>query len=66
MAPSTETGWFGSFVVQARSERTGGGLQVTGVVENLATGERTRFTTPQDLSRLIERWAQSRLDGGTP
>ena len=55
---------FGSFVVQTRSERIGAGIRVSGVVENLGNGQRTRFGSPEELSRLIDQWATAQLEGG--
>ena len=50
----------GYFVLQARAESIGTDLALTGVVENLATGDKWRFATAEELTHLLRRW------GATP
>ena len=46
----------GYFIVQARVETIGATLQLSGVVENLATGGKWTFETPHELGDLLTRW----------
>lgn len=46
----------GYFVLQARAESIGTDLALTGVVENLATGDKWRFGTVEELTQLLRLW----------
>jgi hypothetical protein len=48
---------YGYFVVQAKACRGPGGLAVTGVLENLGTGEKATFESSEALGRLLEAWS---------
>ncbi len=46
----------GYFIVQARAEAIGAALQLSGVLENLATGGKSRFETASELGELLRQW----------
>ena len=46
----------GYFVLQTRAQSTGTELSLTGVVENLTTGDKWRFATAEELTHLLQRW----------
>ena len=46
----------GYFVLQTRAETVGGSIQLTGVVENLATGDKWTFHDVSELSGLLTQW----------
>lgn len=48
----------GYFVLQARAESIGTDLALTGVVENLATGDKWKFRTADELGSLLRQWGQ--------
>ena len=49
---------FGYFVVQAQAARVAGAFQVSGVLENLGTGEKQVFHGCAALARLMDEWGQ--------
>jgi hypothetical protein len=55
-APSGAIARFGYFVLQTRTERQGETIRIAGVVENLATGEKQRFESADDLARVLREW----------
>ncbi|MFN0178938.1 MAG: hypothetical protein ACKVZ0_09060 [Gemmatimonadales bacterium] len=58
---------FGYFVVQARAEAGSDRPPVlAGVVENLATGEKWRFATPEELIDHLVGWARRDPPDGAP
>lgn len=48
----------GYFILQARAETVGAELQLTGVVENLATGGKWAFESPTELTDLLMQWGR--------
>jgi hypothetical protein len=57
---------YGYFVLQARATRGPDGIELTGVLENLGTGEKHQFAGREELARMIEDWGrQSGLGGQT-
>jgi hypothetical protein len=57
---------YGYFVLQARATRGPEGIELTGVLENLGTGEKHQFEGHEELARMIEDWGrQSGLSGLT-
>jgi len=46
----------GYFVVQARVRSFEGDLRVSGVWENLATGDKRSFQSPEELCLLFREW----------
>ena len=56
----------GYFVVQARAETVGAALQLSGVVENLATGDKRSFHDVGELSGLLTQWGQQAAPGPAP
>ena len=57
---------YGYFVLQARATRGQEGIELTGVLENLGTGEKQHFEGRDELARMIEDWGrQSSLGGHT-
>ena len=57
--PADPAARYGYFVLQTRADRGG----VSGVLENLTTGEKRRFESSQELMALVHRWAE---DGRIP
>lgn len=55
---------YGYFVLQARATRNPDGIEITGILENLGTGEKRSFEGCDALSRLVEAWG-SRAVGGS-
>lgn len=51
---------FGYFVVQAQAPSAAGSGEVSGVLENLGTGQKTAFGSTEELGRLLRDW------GGKP
>lgn len=49
---------FGYFVVQARAGNGTEGLGVSGILENLGTGEKQAFQSGEGLARLLEQWSR--------
>lgn len=49
---------FGYFVLQAQVAGDHGGIALTGVLENLATGEKQVFTGSDALALLLEDWGR--------
>ena len=54
---------FGYFVLQARAVDDRGALELSGVLENLGTGEKQAFASGDELTRLLTNWGKS---GRTP
>ncbi len=54
-----------AFVVQFRARETGSALPLEGRVEHLASGQATRFDSPQQLLRFIEQTLGSHRRGRT-
>ncbi len=52
--PADPAARYGYFVLQTRSDRGG----VSGVLENLTTGEKRRFESSEELTALVRGWAQ--------
>lgn len=48
----------GYFVLQARVTRKAEELHVTGVLENLSSGEKQSFEGCDGLARLLELWSR--------
>lgn len=48
---------FGYFVVQMRATQDTTGVEVTGVLEDLGTGEKRTFSSGDGLARLVSEWA---------
>jgi hypothetical protein len=48
---------YGYFVVQASSRRTDDGADLSGVMEDLTTGEKQAFGSAADIARLMVAWA---------
>ena len=55
---------YGYFVLQARATRTPDGIEITGILENLGTGEKRSFEGCDALARLVDAWG-SRAVGGS-
>jgi hypothetical protein len=55
---------YGYFVLQARATRTPDGVEITGILENLGTGEKRSFEGCDALVRLVDAWG-SRAVGGS-
>ena len=47
---------YGYFVLQAKAARSADGLELTGILENLGTGEKRSFVGGDALGRLLESW----------
>lgn len=47
---------YGYFVLQIRATRGADGLELSGVLENLGTGEKWPFEGTEEMARLIEEW----------
>ena len=47
---------YGYFVLQARATRGPDGIEITGIIENLGTGEKHSFEGCDALARLLEEW----------
>ena len=56
--PPAGSAQFGYFVVQAKAEFQEGQTEVSGVLENLHTGERLPFGSPEELGRLVGEWGR--------
>ena len=61
-APSP-TARFGYFVVQTQVVHDGAGVALSGVLEDLGTGEKRAFSGGDGLARLLAEWA---LRSGVP
>lgn len=48
---------FGYFVVQTQVVRDATGVALTGVLEDLGTGEKRPFSGGEGLARLVAEWA---------
>ncbi len=51
--PADSAARYGYFVLQTRSDRGG----VSGVLENLTTGEKRRFESSEELTAFVRGWA---------
>jgi hypothetical protein len=49
----------GYFVLQARFRAVGTEFLVSGVLENLATGDKRTFQSPEELPGLLVAWGQA-------
>jgi hypothetical protein len=49
---------YGYFVLQARATRGPEGIELTGVLENLGTGEKQPFEGRDQLAQMIEQWGR--------
>lgn len=54
---------YGYFVVQVRAERGSDGLEVSGVLENLGSGEKQNFRGAAALAALLESWGMGPRSG---
>ncbi len=52
--PADPDARYGYFVLQTRSDRGG----VSGVLENLTTGEKRRFESSEELTAFVRGWAK--------
>jgi hypothetical protein len=52
---------YGYFVIQARAAHGPAGMVLTGVLENLGTGEKRFFEGSEALARLIHEWGQGNV-----
>jgi hypothetical protein len=59
-AGDRSTDRYGYFVVQANARRTATGSDLSGVMEDLTTGEKQAFASAAEVARLMVAWA----DGG--
>jgi len=57
---------YGYFVLQARATRGPEGIELTGVLENLGTGEKQHFEGRDALAQMIEEWGRNQPVGMTP
>lgn len=55
---------YGYFVLQARATRNPDGIEITGILENLGTGEKRSFEGCDALAGLVDAWG-SRAVGGS-
>ena len=51
---------FGYFTVQVRVERSADSVELTGVVEELGTGEKRAFTGERELAQVVAAWGSRR------
>jgi hypothetical protein len=56
--PLKGTVYYGYFVVQARAMRGPEGFELSGLLENLGTGEKHSFEGREELARMIESWGR--------
>lgn len=54
---------YGYFVLQARVIREPGDPQISGILENLSTGEKHPFEGCDALARLLEAWGGRTVTG---
>ena len=47
---------FGYFTVQVRVARSADSVELTGVVEELGTGEKRAFTGERELAQVVAAW----------
>ncbi|MEO8448940.1 MAG: hypothetical protein ABI647_04060 [Gemmatimonadota bacterium] len=55
---------FGYFVLQTRALDHRGTLELSGVLENLGTGEKHGFASEEELIQLVRDWGWSGRDAG--
>jgi hypothetical protein len=55
--PPTDGARYGYFVIQTRATHPPEGVRLTGVVEDLRTGEKRAFASGEALARLIHDWS---------
>jgi hypothetical protein len=53
--PTDPAARYDYFVLQTRSDRAG----VSGVLENLTTGEKRRFESSEELTAFVRCWAEN-------
>lgn len=53
--PGDPAARYGYFVLQTRSDRG----SVSGVLENLTTGEKRRFESSEELTAFVRGWAEA-------
>ena len=56
-SPPSSPARFGYFVVQVRTGVVVDGAHLTGMLENLGTGEKQAFQGSVGLARLLEEWS---------
>ena len=54
---------YGYFVLQARATRNPDGIEITGILENLGTGEKRSFEGCDALARLVDAWGNRAVSG---
>ena len=54
---------YGYFVLQARATRHPDGTEITGILENLGTGEKRSFEGCDALARLLDAWGSRAVSG---
>jgi hypothetical protein len=54
---------FGYFVLQAQAVEGRGTVELSGVLENLGTGEKHVFASGDELNRLLRDWGESGKEG---
>jgi hypothetical protein len=54
---------YGYFVLQARATRNPDGIEITGILENLGTGEKRSFEGCDALARLLDAWGSRTVAG---
>lgn len=54
---------YGYFVLQARATRNPEGIEITGILENLGTGEKRSFEGADALARLLDAWGSRAVSG---
>jgi len=54
---------YGYFVLQARAIRNPDGIEITGILENLGTGEKRSFEGCDALARLVDAWGSRSVSG---
>jgi hypothetical protein len=54
---------YGYFVLQARATRNPEGIEITGILENLGTGEKRSFEGSDALAGLLDAWGSRAVSG---
>ena len=54
---ATRTARYGYFVVQTQAVHEGAAVRLSGVLEDLGTGEKHPFSDGDGLARLVTEWA---------
>jgi hypothetical protein len=55
----------GYFVIQVRAARLAGETMLSGVVENLGTGDKSRFQSADGLTAIIRAWGSTTVAAAT-